>query len=123
VSRTTGVGGRVPRGANHVGNDYKVTVPATAGGDRPKNLGIVKDIDVLVDHHDVLDPAVYAESGDDCLSPLPRGGFLDLDVGVKAATARGRQVDVFRRGHRLFNGAVKRPFQRDATEMILVPSS
>jgi hypothetical protein len=49
-----------------------------------QNLGIVKIL-ILVDHHDVLDPSVYAEAA--TISLPARGGFLDLDVGVKAATS------------------------------------
>ena len=41
-----------------------------------KNLGIVKDIDVLVYHHDVLDPAVYPRAATIASLPCPAAVFL-----------------------------------------------
>src|SRR5262249_24463138 len=87
VSGATGIGVRVPRCADHVGDDDEVAIPTTAGGNGPQNLGIVKDIDVLIYHPDVPAPAVYPERGNDRFSALPRNSFLDLDVGMKTATS------------------------------------
>jgi hypothetical protein len=54
-------GGRVEPGALAVRNDDHVLVGLEPGGDRPLHLGGIVDVDVFVDHDDVLDVVVARE--------------------------------------------------------------
>src|SRR5438094_10569509 len=58
------LGGGIEIGAAGVGDDRDVAVGLTARGERPRDLAVVEDVDVLVDDDDPLPVRLRAEAGE-----------------------------------------------------------
>ena len=83
---------RIERLGARVGDDHHVAVALHAGGDRPFDFGRIVDVDVVVDHDDVLE-VHHRERGEQRVLALA-GLLPDRDHRVPERAAAERDVDV-----------------------------
>src|SRR6185295_382627 len=81
LARVAVLAGRgIEVGAAGAGDDPDVAVGLAAGGDGPRDLAVVEDVDVLVHHHHAFHVEVGAEHGQDRVLGLADQPLLDGDV-------------------------------------------
>ena len=97
------LGGGIEIGAAGVGDDRDVAVGLTARGERPRDLAVVEDVDVLVDDDDALHVEIGAEDGHDRVLGLADQALLDRDI----AGERRRHANGAHRRHHRAHGAIE----------------
>ena len=94
--------------ATQLGKDHRVAIPHRPGGHREQHLAVAPDVDVVVDDEDVLDAVVHRERPHDRLAGISGAGVAQLQVGMEAAGAGERHVDVLQRRHAALHVLVER---------------
>ena len=79
--------------ADDVGDDHQIPVRLKAHRQRPKHLGFVEHIDVVVDDDHMFDVWIGDQGSERGLLRFAFGSFLDRDVTVRAGGAGDRHVD------------------------------
>src|SRR5438034_617171 len=84
---------RIARVALDVLDDVHVPIGLHARGDRPHHLALVEDVDVCIDHDDVLDEVAGPEGRQGRLLRLAVDLLVDGDVAIEAAAPGEREVN------------------------------
>src|SRR4030095_7265948 len=84
-----------------VGNDDEAAIGLESVRNRPENLLVVKNVDIVVDNHYMLEQHVCGKSRTDRILRLAGCPLIDRYVSMKATVAGDWETDIFDRRYRL----------------------
>ena len=100
--------------------DRQDPVTLHPGGDRPLDLAVVEDVDVVIDDDDLLHGWVSGEGGHDCVDTVPLLVLPDGHDTVEPTASSLGEPDVLDPGHRLPDGLEDHGFPGESHEHVVL---